>query len=86
MTDCKIHESHDHVHGPNCGHQAIMHDGHVDYLHDGHLHHPKGDGTIEEHALEVKNLSDVETAIATAKEMNPPIETPHILESEASLK
>ena len=39
MTDCKTHHSHDHVHGPGCGHQAIEHDGHVDYLHDGHLHH-----------------------------------------------
>jgi len=30
---------HAHLHGPNCGHTAIRHEGHVDYLHDGHLHH-----------------------------------------------
>ena len=51
MSDCKIHESHDHVHGP-AGHQAIEHDGHVDYLHDGHLHHPH-DGHVDEHVIGV---------------------------------
>lgn len=29
-----------HVHGPNCGHEAVPHGDHVDYLVDGHLHHP----------------------------------------------
>lgn len=29
-----------HVHGPECGHQAVPHGDHVDYLVDGHLHHP----------------------------------------------
>ena len=33
-----IHPSHDHVHGPSCGHVAVRHGDHVDYLHDGHLH------------------------------------------------
>mgnify|MGYP005849516093 CR=1 FL=1 len=33
----------DHVHGPNCGHEAVPHGDHVDYLVDGHLHHPHGD-------------------------------------------
>jgi hypothetical protein len=42
-----VHEKHDHVHGPSCGHRAIQHDGHVDYLHDGHLHHAHG-GHIDE--------------------------------------
>jgi len=36
--------------------------------------------TLLTNALEIKNLSDVETAITTAKEMDPPIESPHILE------
>ena len=36
------HES-EHVHGPNCGHEAVPHGDHVDYLVDGHLHHPHGD-------------------------------------------
>jgi hypothetical protein len=33
----------DHVHGPNCGHEAIPHGDHVDYVVEGHLHHPHGD-------------------------------------------
>lgn len=33
-----IAESHDHEHGPGCGHEAIPHGGHLDYLHDGHRH------------------------------------------------
>lgn len=49
---CDIHHDHDHVHGPGCGHVAILHDGHVDYLHDGHLHHPHGDH-FDEHTLPV---------------------------------
>jgi hypothetical protein len=47
------HPNHSHQHGNGCGHTAIEHEGHVDYLHDGHLHHPKSDGTVEEHALAV---------------------------------
>jgi zinc transport system permease protein len=31
-------ERHEHEHGPECGHPAIVHGDHVDYLHDGHLH------------------------------------------------
>ena len=47
-----IHQSHDHKHGPNCGHTAVQHGDHVDYLHDGHLHHA-GAGGVECHAIEV---------------------------------
>lgn len=36
--ECSGHEK-GHVHGPNCGHEAISHGDHVDYLVDGHLHH-----------------------------------------------
>ena len=32
-----------HVHGPDCGHEAVPHGDHTDYLVDGHLHHPHGD-------------------------------------------
>ena len=32
---CTKHQEHSHVHGPNCGHTAVRHDGHTDYLHDG---------------------------------------------------
>ena len=28
-----MHETHDHEHGPGCGHTAVRHDDHVDYLH-----------------------------------------------------
>lgn len=49
---CKEHKDHDHVHGPGCGHTAIMHHGHVDYLHDGHLHHPHQDH-VDEHVIHV---------------------------------
>jgi hypothetical protein len=40
--DCGGHDS-DHVHGPDCGHEAVPHGDHVDYLVEGHLHHPHGD-------------------------------------------
>jgi hypothetical protein len=50
-----VHKDHDHAHGPSCGHTAVKHEGHVDYLHDGHLHHPRTDGTVEEHALGVSD-------------------------------
>jgi zinc transport system permease protein len=37
-----VPEDHDHVHGPDCGHQAVPHGDHVDYVHDGHRHAPHG--------------------------------------------
>ena len=49
---CAHHPDHDHVHGADCGHIAVMHGDHVDYLHEGHLHHPHGDHT-DEHRIEV---------------------------------
>lgn len=52
MPDCNKHDNHAHVHGPDCSHTAIKHDGHVDYLHDGHLHHPHADH-VDEHVLAV---------------------------------
>ena len=36
-------ETHDHVHGPGCGHPSVHHGDHVDYIHEGHLHAPHGD-------------------------------------------
>src|SRR5690349_23727253 len=38
---CAGHQA-NHVHGSQCGHQAVPHGDHVDYLVDGHLHHPHG--------------------------------------------
>ena len=40
---CHAHATHDHVHGPGCGHTAIRWSDHVDYVHDGHLHHAHGE-------------------------------------------
>ncbi|WP_298770501.1 hypothetical protein [uncultured Shewanella sp.] len=33
------HDCGNHVHGPNCGHEAIPHGDHIDYLVNGRLHH-----------------------------------------------
>ena len=41
-------ESHDHEHGPHCGHPALEHGDHVDYLHDGHRH-AAHEGHYDEH-------------------------------------
>lgn len=32
----------DHVHGPDCGHLAVVHGDHIDYVHDGHRHAAHG--------------------------------------------
>jgi hypothetical protein len=47
-----VHENHPHVHGPGCGHTAVVHEGHTDFLHDGCMHHPH-DGHVDEHAFAV---------------------------------
>jgi hypothetical protein len=42
-----------HVHGPNCGHQAVPHGNHLDYLVDGHLHHRHEDHCDDHGILEI---------------------------------
>ncbi len=42
-------ETHDHEHGPGCGHPTLTHGDHVDYVHDGHRHAPH-EGHWDEHA------------------------------------
>jgi len=37
--ECTGHEK-DHLHGPECGHEAVPHGDHICYIVDGHLHHP----------------------------------------------
>lgn len=37
--ECAAHGE-EHVHGVDCGHEAVPHGDHVDYLVEGHLHHP----------------------------------------------
>lgn len=39
---CEGHEK-GHVHGPDCGHEAVPHGDHTCYLVNGHLHFPHGD-------------------------------------------
>ena len=39
---CQGHDS-NHVHGPDCGHEAVPHGDHTCYIVDGHLHYPHGD-------------------------------------------
>jgi len=53
MSGKHTHAGHTHEHGAKCGHTAIEHDGHTDYLHDGHLHHPCGNGKVEEHVIAI---------------------------------
>ncbi len=37
-----VQRYHPHEHGPECGHEAVEHDGHLDYLHDGKRHAAHG--------------------------------------------
>jgi len=53
----KVHQNHDHQHGPDCGHTQVQHGDHVDYVHDGHLHHVQEDGEVEEHQIEVTDTN-----------------------------
>ncbi len=44
---CREHGA-DHIHGDDCGHEAVPHGDHMDYLVGGHLHHPHG-GHCDDH-------------------------------------
>jgi hypothetical protein len=44
---CTSH-NHEHVHGADCGHEAVPHGDHFDYLVAGHLHHPHN-GHCDDH-------------------------------------
>ncbi|MCU0777878.1 MAG: hypothetical protein MUF86_09475 [Akkermansiaceae bacterium] len=46
------HNDH-HVHGPDCGHEAVPHGDHVDYIVEGRLHHPHGDHCDDHGPVEV---------------------------------
>ena len=59
----EIHKGHDHIHGKDCGHIAVVHNDHVDYLHDGHLHNMH-DGHIDDHVLEVSDTHPVQEVLA----------------------
>jgi len=65
----QVHEDHDtHVHGPDCGHEAVPHGNHVDYLLDGHRHRVH-DGHWDECEAEVGagELADAEAQIRGAQ-------------------
>lgn len=47
--DCSGHDA-AHVHGPNCGHEAVPHGDHIDYLVDDHLHH-QHNGHCDNHGV-----------------------------------
>ena len=49
---CSGHDK-KHIHGVNCGHEAVPHGNHVDYLVDGHLHHSHGTHCDDHGALQV---------------------------------
>ena len=38
-----VPETHQHMHGDECGHQAVEHGDHIYYVHDGHRHAMHGD-------------------------------------------
>ncbi len=71
----EIHAGHSHVHGANCGHKAVKHDGHLDYLHEGHLHHPASTGVVEEHSIAV---SQANPATCTAGNPSPGHSKDHV--------
>ncbi|WP_305404949.1 hypothetical protein [Photobacterium leiognathi] len=48
-----VHVCGDHVHGPNCGHEAIQHGDHIDYIVNGRLHHQHGDHCDDHGPVEV---------------------------------
>lgn len=56
MSDHRTHEDHDHAHGHDCGHDAVMHEGHTDYAHDGHLHNVHDDH-VDEHVLAASDVN-----------------------------
>lgn len=49
---CDAHEA-GHVHGADCGHEAVPHGDHTCYIVDGHLHHPHGDHCDDHGKVEV---------------------------------
>ena len=67
MAEHKTHDSHDHTHGPGCGHKTIEHDGHTDYLHDGHLH-AAHEGHYDEHGADVAAAAEHEEVGTTVKD------------------
>jgi hypothetical protein len=50
--NCSGHEK-THIHGANCGHEAVPHGNHVDYLVAGHLHHSHGTHCDDHGTLQV---------------------------------
>ncbi len=46
-----------HIHGKDCGHQRVQHDGHIDYIENGHLYHPTSTQQNEDHRIEISPVN-----------------------------
>ncbi|MEX2962474.1 hypothetical protein [Microbulbifer sp. TYP-18] len=54
-TCSPVHDCDGHIHGPDCGHEAVPHEDHVDYIVNGRLHHVH-DGHCDDHGpVEIVN-------------------------------
>jgi hypothetical protein len=51
-----------HVHGPDCGHPAVEHNGHTDYVVNGRLHHQHGDHCHDHGPAPVEAVSPVSSS------------------------
>ncbi|OSI15250.1 hypothetical protein [Neisseria dumasiana] len=48
-----VHDCAGHVHGPDCGHEAVPHGDHTDYIVNGRLHHQHGDHCDDHGPVEI---------------------------------
>ena len=64
-------ERHDHEHGPECGHPAVVHEGLVDYVHDGHLHAAHEGHYDEHHELSDPHAGGADPHEAERQEVRP---------------
>ena len=47
-NECNKKHQHDHTHGPDCEHEAVLHGDHIDYIVDGRLHQ-QHEGHCDDH-------------------------------------
>jgi len=65
-----VHKDHEHEHGPDCGHTAIVHQDahgceHIDYVHDGHLHHKCENGENHYHDCSLEDFGSFPDGLET---------------------
>lgn len=74
---CSPHQTHEHLHGPRCGHLRVQWEDKSGYLHDGHLHSEHG-GHWDETAIPITQANpDRCEQIACAAEVEHYPEVPH---------